>query len=381
MIMKVKAIGLLASIMTLCACGSGQMQQEQVQQYPVIQVNKSSIELQESYSATMKGRQDVEIYPQVSGTISKLCVKEGEQVKKGQPLFVIDQVPYQAALRVATANVRAAEAQVETARLDYDSKQMLFDEEVISEYDLLQAKNALAIAKAGLEQVKAQEINARNDLSYTEVKSPANGVVGTLPYRVGALVSASLPEPLTTVSDNSDMYVYFSLTENQLLGLIRQYGSKDEALKQMPEIDLQLNDRSAYPQKGRIETISGVIDRNTGTVSLRAVFPNENGLLHSGGAGNVILPVQKTDALVIPQVATYEIQDKVYVFKVVDGKAQSAHVQVTRVNGGKEYIVDNGLQAGDRIVTEGVGLLREGTPIREKTTSEPVVTDNQTKEE
>ena len=128
-------------------------------------------------------------------------------------------------------------------------------------------------------------------------------------------------------------------------------------------------------------TISGVIDRNTGTVSLRAVFPNENGLLHSGGAGNVILPVQKTDALVIPQVATYEIQDKVYVFKVVDGKAQSAHVQVTRVNGGKEYIVDNGLQAGDRIVTEGVGLLREGTPIREKTTSEPVVTDNQTKEE
>lgn len=225
MIMKVKAIGLLASIMTLCACGSGQMQQEQVQQYPVIQVNKSSIELQESYSATMKGRQDVEIYPQVSGTISKLCVKEGEQVKKGQPLFVIDQVPYQAALRVATANVRAAEAQVETARLDYDSKQMLFDEEVISEYDLLQAKNALAIAKAGLEQVKAQEINARNDLSYTEVKSPANGVVGTLPYRTGALVGPSMLQPLTIISDTEQMYIYFSMTENDIRGLIRQYGT------------------------------------------------------------------------------------------------------------------------------------------------------------
>ena len=143
----------------------------------------------------------------------------------------------------------------------------------------------------------------------------------------------------------------------------------------MPEIDLQLNDKSAYPQKGKIETISGVIDRNTGTVSLRAVFPNANGLLHSGGAGNVIVPVQKADALVIPQAATFEIQDKVYVYKVIDGKAQSAPVQVTRVNGGKEYIVDEGLTAGEKIVSEGVGLLREGTPVKEKT-----ATGNQTKE-
>ena len=171
-------------------------------------------------------------------------------------------------------------------------------------------------------------------------------MVGTLPYRVGTLVSSSLPEPLTTVSDNSDMYVYFSMTENQLLGLIRRYGSKEEALKQMPEIGLQLNDRSDYPQQGRIETISGVIDRNTGTVSLRAVFPNREGLLHSGGAGNVIVP------------------DKVFAYKVVDGKAQSAPVQVTRVNGGQEYIVESGLQPGDVIVAEGVGLLREGTEIK-----------------
>ena len=209
-------------------------------------------------------------------------------------------------------------------------------------------------------------MNARNNLSYTVVKSPADGVVGTLPYRVGALVSASLPEALTTVSDNSDMYVYFSMTENQLLGLIRQYGSKEEALKQMPAIDLLLNDKSAYSEKGRIETISGVIDRSTGTVSLRAVFPNEGGLLHSGGAGNVIVPVQKAGAIVIPQAATYEIQDKVFVYKVVDGKAQSAPVQVTRVNGGKEYIVDSGLESGEVIVAEGVGLLREGTPIQPK---------------
>ena len=209
--------------------------------------------------------------------------------------------------------------------------------------------------------------SARNNLSYTVVKSPADGVVGTLPYRVGALVSSSIPEPLTTVSDNSDMYVYFSMTENQLLGLIRQYGSKDEALKSMPAIDLQLNDKSAYPEQGQIESISGVIDRSTGTVSLRAVFPNKDGLLHSGGAGNVVIPVQKTGALVIPQGGTFEIQDKRYVYKVVDGKAQSSQVQVTRVNGGREFIVDEGLAPGDVIVAEGVGLLREGTPIKAKT--------------
>ena len=335
MIMKVKAIGLLASIMTLCACGSGQMQQEQVQQYPVIQVNKSSIELQESYSATMKGRQDVEIYPQVSGTISKLCVKEGEQVKKGQPLFVIDQVPYQAALRVATANVRAAEAQVETARLDYDSKQMLFDEEVISEYDLLQAKNALAIAKAGLEQVKAQEINARNDLSYTEVKSPANGVVGTLPYRTGALVGPSMLQPLTIISDTEQMYIYFSMTENDIRGLIRQYGTPDEVIKSLPAITLRLNDGTEYEQKGCIETISGIINPQTGTVSIRCVFPNEKRLLFSGGIGNIVLPQQETDAIVIPQSATYEIQDKIFVYKVIDGKAVASEIVVAKQNDGQ----------------------------------------------
>ena len=250
--------------------------------------------------------------------------------------------------------------------MTYDSKQELFRQNVVSEFDLSTAHNSLLTAKAQLAQMKAQEVSARNNLSYTVVKSPSNGVVGTLPYRVGALVSASLPEPLTTVSDNSDMYVYFSMTENQLLNLIRRYGSKEEALKQMPEIDLMLNDNSAYSQKGKIETISGVIDRSTGTVSLRAVFPNKEGLLHSGGAGNVVIPVQKNGAVVIPQAATFEIQDKVYVYKVVDGKAQSTPVQVTRVNGGKEFIVDEGLTAGEVIVTEGVGLLREGTPIKAK---------------
>ena len=333
----------------LAATGCKQAPQATVESgYKVITLAPTDRTLSSTYSATIRGRQDIEIYPQVSGTLTQVCVSEGERVKRGQSLFIIDQVPYEAALQTALANVEAAKASLATAQLTYDSKQELYKQNVVSAFDLSTAKNSLLAAQAQLAQMKAQEVNARNNLSYTLVKSPADGVVGTLPYRVGTLVSASLPEPLTTVSDNSDMYVYFSMTENQLLGLIRRYGSKEEALKQMPEI----------------ETISGVIDRNTGTVSLRAVFPNREGLLHSGGAGNVIVPTEKAGALVIPQAATFEVQDKVFAYKVVDGKTQSAPVQVTRVNGGQEYIVESGLQPGDVIVAEGVGLLREGTEIK-----------------
>ena len=367
MLSKMKQAGLLAA----CALAIGACKEAPTPQvaseYAVMTVEPTNRMLSSTYSATIRGRQDIDIYPQVSGTLTKLCVTEGQHVKKGQTLFIIDQVPYKAALQTAEANVQAAEASLATAQLTYDSKVELHKKNVISDYDLNTAKNSLLAAKAQLAQCEAQEVNARNNLSYTEVKSPSNGVVGTLPYRVGALVSSAIPQPLTTVSDNSDMYVYFSLTENQLLSLIRQYGSKDEALKQMPEIDLVLNDQSTYAHKGKIETISGVIDRSTGTVSLRAVFPNAENLLHSGGVGNVVIPTEKTGALVIPQSATYEIQDKRFVYKVVDGKALSAPVQVTRVNGGTEFIVDEGLAAGDVIVAEGVGLLREGTPITPKT--------------
>ena len=335
-------------------------------EYAVLKVSPSDKVLSTTYSATIRGRQDIDIYPQVSGFLTRLCVEEGQAVRKGQVLFIIDQVPYKAALETAVANVESAKAGLATAELTYNSKKELFAKKVVSEFDLKTAENSYLTAKAGLAQAKAQEVSARNNLSYTEVKSPSDGVIGTLPYRVGALVSASLPQPLTTVSDNSDMYVYFSMTENQLLDMTRRYGSKSKALEEMPAIGLILNDKSIYPSQGKIETISGVIDTSTGTVSLRAVFPNKEGLLQSGGAGNVVVPVQKRNCIVVPQAATYEVQDKVFVFKVVDGKAQSAPVEVTRVNGGKEYIVDKGLNVGDVIVAEGVGLLREGTPIQAK---------------
>lgn len=357
----------MASVCCLVVAGCQQAPPAQEEaRYAVMTLAPTDRLLTSTYSATIRGRQDIEIYPQVSGFLTQVCVAEGEHVKKGQTLFIIDQVAYQAALQTAQANVNAAEASLATAQLTYDSKQELYRQNVVSSFDLNTAKNSLLTAKAQLAQMKAQEVSARNNLSYTVVKSPSDGVVGTLPYRVGALVSANLPEPLTTVSDNSDMYVYFSMTENQLLDLIRRYGSKEEALRSMPEIDLQLNDKSVYPAKGKIETISGVIDRSTGTVSLRAVFPNREGLLHSGGAGNVVIPVSRTGCFVIPQAATFEVQDKVYIYKVVDGKAQSALVEVTRVNGGQEYIVESGVETGEVIVAEGAGLLREGTPVKAK---------------
>ena len=186
-------------------------------EYSVMTISTSDVTIPSTHSATIRGRQDIAIYPQVSGTISKVCVKEGEVVRQGQLLFIIDQVPYKAALQTAKANVAAAEASVATAQLTYDSKKELFAKNVVSQFDLQTSQNNLLTAKSQLAQAEAQLVNAANNLSYTEVKSPSNGVVGVLPYRVGALVSASIPQPLTTVSDNSDMYVYFSLTENQLL--------------------------------------------------------------------------------------------------------------------------------------------------------------------
>ena len=346
-------------------------------QYAVITVATSDREIPTTYSATIRGRQDIAIYPQVSGTISELCVNEGQKVSKGQTLFIIDQVPYKAALRTAEANVEAAEASVVTAQLTYDSKKELFAKNVVSQFDLQTAENNLLTAKAQLAQAEAQRVNAANNLSYTVVKAPSNGVVGTLPYRVGALVSASIPEPLTTVSDNSTMYVYFSMTSKQLLELTRRYGSIDETLKNMPSVQLKLNDGSVYDQSGRVESISGVVDTSTGSVQLRAAFPNAGGLLLSGSTGNIIMPNYYKDCIVIPQTATFELQDKIYVYKLVDGKASSSMIEVEKLSNGQEYIVKSGLTPGEVIVGEGVGLMREGTPIIPKNQAAPAAQASQ----
>lgn len=328
-----------------------------------MEVTRGTRTLSQSYTAVINGRQSVEIRPQVSGTITQVCIAEGAKVKKGQTLVIIDQVPYKAALETAVANVKSAEASVGTARLTANSKEQLFKEKVVSDFDLQTARNSLLQAEATLAQAKAEEVNARNNLSYTEVKSPVDGVSGMLPYRVGALVDASITTPLTTVSDDKEMYVYFSMTESQILSLIRQYKTLDEALKQMPEVELKLSDGLTYAHKGRIDAISGTFDTSTGAVSLRATFPNPGHMLRNGGSGTVIFPYVKENVLIIPQEATYEIQDKIFVYKVVDGKATSSQVTVFPINDGKEYIVEDGIKEGDTIIAEGAGLVQEGTAV------------------
>ena len=347
----------------LASC-QNETNEEKPQAYLLFTVKASSVETTDAYPATIRGRQDIEIYPQVSGKITQVAVTEGQRVRRGQTLFIIDQIPYQAALQTAIANVAAARAAVATARLTYDGKQQLFDEKVISQFELSTAENALLTAQAQQAQAEAQELNARNNLSYCTVTSPADGVVGTIPYRVGALVSSSSASPLTTVSDNSVMYVYFSLPENRMLALIRKYGSVEQTLREMPPVGLRLNDGTPYDAQGRVESISGVIDAQTGAVSFRAAFPNPNGLLHSGGAGNVLITQRMDSALTIPQSATYELQDKVFAYRVEHGKARATRLEVTPLNEEKLYIVRSGLSAGEWIVSEGVGLLQDGNPIQ-----------------
>jgi efflux transporter, RND family, MFP subunit len=332
--------------------------------YKTMTVKKENRLLTNNYSAVVKGRQSVEIRPQVSGTITEICVKEGAKVHKGQVLFVIDQVPYKAALQTALANVKSAEAAVATARLTFDSKEELYKERVVSDFDRQTAQNSLLEAEASLAQAKANETNARNDLSYTVVRSPVDGVAGMSSYRVGALVNSSITTPLLTVSDDEEVYVYFSMTENQMLSLLRQYGSVDKALAGMPKVSLQLSDGVKYAHEGVIDAISGTIDTGTGAVSLRAVFPNPEGMLRNGSTATLVLPYTKENALVVPQEATFEIQDKVYVYKVNEsGKAESAQVTVFPLNNGQEYIVESGLQEGEVIVAEGAGLIQENTQI------------------
>lgn len=359
--MKFNHASLIAALL-LASCKGGNVE-EKPMEYEVLTVQESNVEETDRYPATIRGRQDVEIYPQITGKITAVNVTEGQRVKKGQPLFIIDQVPYKAALQTARANLSSAKANVATAKLNYDGKKELYANKVVSAFELQKAENALLSAKATQEQAEAQVTTARNDLSYTVVCSPCDGVVGTIPYRAGTLVSPSSASPLTTVSDNTEMYVYFSIPENRMISLIRRYGSADKALAAMPGVCLFMNDGSRYEEDGRIESISGVLDAQTGSVSLRAVFGNAKGLLHSGGAGNVGIVSRKEGVITIQQSATYELQDKVYCYRLLHGKAVATRIKVRALNEKKAYVVEDGLKAGDIIVAEGVGLLQDGSPV------------------
>ena len=361
---------LLIAVLTvvLASCGGGKSGGKPNfgdNEYAVRTVQGQNADLQTTYPATIKGVQDVEIRPKVSGFITKLCVKEGQQVKAGQLLFVIDNVTYAAAVRQARAAVNAAKAQLNTARLTYNNSQKLFKNNVIGSYELQSSKNAMESAAAQLAQAEAAYVSAKQNLDFCFVTSPANGVIGDLPYRVGALVSASSQQALTTVSNNSTMQVYFSMTEKDLLDMTKTAGGVNAAISSYPAVKLQLADGSIYNHPGKVATVSGVIDPTTGSVSMRADFPNPERVLKSGASGSIVVPHTATSAVVVPQDAVVEVQDKHFVYVVgKDNKVKYTPVEINSQNDGKNYIVTSGLHIGDRFVVNGVSSLQDGMEIK-----------------
>lgn len=364
--MERKSIAPLVSFIVcgflLSGCGAKQQQQAN-KEYKVITVSLGDKSLSNNYSASITGSESVEIRPQLSGMLTQVSVKEGARVKKGETLFIIDQTPYKAELQRAKANVESARASVATAQLTFDSKRELFNANVVSQFDLQTAQNALDVAKATLAQALSAETIASNNLSYTVIKSPVTGSAGMTAHRIGSLVNPSMVAPLIVVSNDTQMYTYFSMTEKQLLDISRQGGALTGSMDQMPPVRLKLSDATMYDTTGIIDAISGVVDPSTGAIAIRAVFPNPKGVLRSGGTGTIVFPYQKKDCMIIPQGATYELQDKLFVYKVVDGKAVSSAITVFGVDDGKDYIVESGLEVGDVIISEGAGLVREGAEV------------------
>ena len=355
------ALGL--SVLTACGGGQGGMKMGD-NQFAVEAVKATSSNQSEQYPATIKGLQDIEVRPQVSGLIVKLCVDEGATVRKGQALFQIDPTQYKAAYDQAAASVKSAKANLETITATERNKKMLHDQKIISDFEYQTAVNNLLTAKANLAQAEAAYTAAKQNLDFCTVKSPSDGVIGTFPYRIGALVSPSISEPLTTDSEIGDMYVYFSMTEKQLLDLTRAGGTLKEQLEKMPAVKLQLADGTMYDAEGKIDAVSGVIDQTTGSVSMRAIFKYKQNILRSGGMANVVLPYTMSEIILIPQTATQEIQDKKFVYVLQpDSTLKHTEIQISNLNDGKNYIVTGGLKEGDQIVVEGVQTLQDGQKI------------------
>mgnify|MGYP002620596481 FL=1 len=354
---------LTAVVLTSCGSKSKQMS-EASNDFAVETVQATTADLKTSYPATIKGMQDIEIRPKVSGYLVKLLVDEGSTVHKGQPLFLIDSEQYRASVKAAQAQIRVCKANIATQKLTVENKRMLFKQNIISNYDLQMAVNTLASYEAQLAAAQAQLQSAEDNLRWCTVTSPADGVVGSIPYRVGSLVSAQSAEALTTVSNISKMYVYFSMTEKQLLALTREAGGVNAAIKKMPAVSLVLSDGSTYSQNGTISTVSGVIDPSTGSVQMRATFDNAQHILRSGGTGSILVPTHANDAIIVPQSATFDVQDKKFVYVVNNDKSVATReITVLPQNDGQTYVVASGLRSGERIVVDGVNQLKNGQKI------------------
>ncbi len=358
-----KVLMFAAASMLLASCGGGGGRPSfGDNEFPVVTVGTSSTTMQSTYPANIKGVQDVEIHPKVQGFIVQINVKEGQTVSAGQVLFVLDNATYQAQVRQAQAQVNTATASLNTAKLTYENSQKLHASGVIGDYELQSSKNSYESAVAGLAAAQASLASAKEMLSFCYVKSPAAGVVGSLPFKVGTLVSAA--NTLTTVSNISSMEVYFSMTEKDMLAMGKNAGGLTGAIDAMPAVKLKLADGTEYGQEGRVTKMSGVIDAATGSVQIIAVFPNPEKVLKSGGSGAIIIPKSNTDAIIIPQGCVSEVQDKKFVYILdKDNKVKYTEIKVDPQNDGNNYIVTEGLKTGDKYVTNGITKLSDGMEI------------------
>jgi membrane fusion protein (multidrug efflux system) len=352
---KVMMLAAIAATLVACSGGGGRPTFGD-NEFPVVTVGTTSADMQSTYPAAIKGVQDVEIRPKAQGFLIQINVKEGQTVSAGQTLFVIDNATYQAQVRQAQAAVNTAQQQVNTAQLTYDNAKQLHANKIIGDYELQTSQNTFESAKAQLAQAQAALASAKEALSFCYVKSPASGVVGTLPYKKGALVSGS--NSLTTVANISSMDVYFSVTEKEAM-VISQKG-----LSSFPAVKLQLADGSIYAHEGKVSRMSGVVDAATGSVQLIATFPNPEKQLKSGQTGNIVIPRQNSNAIVIPQLCVSEVQNKKFVYTLgKDNKVKYTEIKVDPQDDGNNYIVTEGLKAGDKYVTNGITKLNDGMEI------------------
>jgi membrane fusion protein (multidrug efflux system) len=363
------------AMMALSACGGGDKPAAgaaaggapQVQSYPVFSITPQNATLNSDYPATLQGEQNIEIRPKVDGFVDRIFIDEGSVVKVGQPLFSIKAPQYEQDVRNAAATISSAQADVSAAQLQVNKAKPLVEKDIISHFELESAQYTLQARKAALAQAKTTLANARTNLGYTHITSPVNGVVGSIPYKVGSLVSSTNAEPLTTVSNIGQVYAYFSLNEKQLLDFSRTVKGKtiNEKLANTPAVTLLLSDGSTYPEQGRIRTINGQISTETGSASFRATFPNPVGLLRSGSSASVRIPQDIKAGLLVPQKSTYELQGKRFVYLVgQDGTVKSTEIEIMDKAAGQYYVVTSGLKAGDKLVYDGTSSLKDATKIK-----------------
>ncbi|MCW3118945.1 MAG: hypothetical protein JWM28_3027 [Chitinophagaceae bacterium] len=371
MMLFVVGAGLLASCgskkQSAAAKGSGASLSADAKAYGVIALAPRKTVINSDFPATIQGQQNVEIRPKIDGYMEALYVDEGSVVKKGQLLFRISAPLYEQGVRTAEANVKIAQADLNAAQMQVNKVQPLVDKNIISSYELQSAQYILQSKQAALAQANATLINARTNLSYATIYSPAGGVIGLLPFKIGSLVSSTTTQPLTTVSNIQKIYAYFSFNEKQELNFFThaQGNTLEKKLATLPPVTLMLSNGIAYDQKGRIETIGGLVNLPTGSVALRATFPNPTSLIRSGSSAIIRIPETLDSALLVPQSATWQIQGKLFVYVVAaDNTIHSTAIQVNANTSGHAFVVEQGLKAGDKIVVEGIGNLREGLMIK-----------------